>query len=360
MSGKRGGKKESAAVEEDAKVEAEAQALIQEQIDTTDVDGAFLRGLLVDITNEEDVVLVPLQEEQRNLDRVDYKLTFEMNDLFQREANGEDVKNIIKEKGEILKKIRDKKSTINTEIENKKKEYSQKQRELFYIDQKEKSGINLSWSVLSGIGKYEEAIKPQKEFIEKVWVPHTNNKNIDIEIKGTKGFGGFSDTNKSISVGREGIKGTTVVLHELFHQVESRNMGRKRARRDAAIALILKRTGKEKIEDVEIESMTYTDSSGKIIVARDKTNRQNVFIPSGVFKSDEEREKYSYAMRVYESDTEIRNGVRYINRNPSEGFGVEIPAVGIQQIYENPGKFAKEAPDMFDLTVNQFRGKLTL
>jgi hypothetical protein len=355
-------------VEEDAKVEAEAQALIQEQIDTTDVDGAFLRGLLVDITNEEDVALAEMREEDAKIEQARSVLVREMRGIHKQQTEASrDNPELLTEleenwnyKHKILAKLRERNIELKAQIEQKQEGYNLKRRSLFYVNPADKVEIELTvaGSKASGISGYMDThINPQREFLESIWSVKGGKKKFEINVHGHSGGGGTSFSGqKMVEIGTTTIE--TTPLHEFTHQLEDQTHGARARRAIRAKEIILKYTGKQKIEEVELERhISYVDSDGKPHYGKKK-----VYVPKGIFKTPEEQAKYGYTFRVYSNDIMEKGygrGKKYfITPRQTEQFGVEMPSTATEHIYRNPKKFAERFPEVFDMTVDLFRGKL--
>lgn len=365
MSSKRGGtgKREE---KKDEKVEAEATALIEKQ-DTTDVDGAFLRGLLVNLADEEEVELAPLLEEELRIEGARSILVKEMDEIHLQRGEAGDNEKLYQElddkwdeKHKILAKLYEKDRAIKKEINEKQAGYNLKRRSLFYINPADKVEIELTVGGSKGseISRYMDThINPQKEFLEGIWSSKWGKQKFEINVHGRSGSGGTSyPGQKLVEIGTDSIE--TTPLHEFTHQIESQTPGIRARRAIRAKEIILKYTGKQKIEEVELERhVSYVDSDGIAHYSNKK-----VFVPKGIFKTAEEESKYGYSFRVYDSDIKemgYGRGKKYfIKPTVTERFGVEMPSTAVEHIYKNPTKFAERFPEVFDMTMDLFRGKL--
>jgi hypothetical protein len=360
MSAKRGGtgKREE---KKDEKVEAEAQALIEKQ-DTTDVDGAFLRGLLVDITNERDVEINKITDEMDPVYRAISKTREEYQILLLDYESEQDatkkakIKREMDDKDKLARKLMEKREEAIERMTQKNDEYNKKQREIFYISPLEKIDIKLNVSKSMSGTTEDTLIKPQREFLESIWNLKGGKKEYEIKVEKRGGGGGTSyPGEKRVTLGTKNMAPTTP-LHEFAHQVEEQTPGLRKKRAEKTKEIILKYTGKQKLEDVELEKhVWYIDSQGK--EHYHKVGGKHVYVPKGIFKTREEQSRYGYDFRVYENDVQGLVKKR-IKPNVSEKFGVELVSTGVEHLYNEPAVFAKRFPEIFDMVVDITRGKI--
>lgn len=356
MSSKRGGtgKKEEKVNE---KIEAEAQALIEKQ-DTTDVDGAFLRGLLVNLADEEEVELAPLLEKRQKYNDAIDTTNNEILEIWNNRGNQtkEQLQVKMKPKKDLLEKLNEGRDILVKEIDETQIRHKIKQREIFYISPENKIEIKLN--VAPSLKSHMEShITPQKEFLESIWNLKGGQKEYEIKVEKQSSGGGASWTGqKKVTMGTSRMYETTP-LHEFAHQVEEQTHGARAKRALRTREIILKMTGKKKLEEVELEKhIWYIDSSGK--EHYHKVRGENIYVPKGIFKTKEEQSKYGYGFRVYEQDVQGWGKKKHIKPNVSERFGIELVSTGTEHIYNEPKKFAERFPEVFDMVVDLYRGKL--
>ena len=366
MPAKRGGVRTRPVVVE-PEPEPEAQALIQEQIDTTDVDGAFLRGLLVDITNEEDVALAELKEEERVASAARQKVIDELRNINREAKNARkrgdaekesELHKLYSEKYQIYNKLDEHRDEINKRLQLAREPYVTKHRGLFFVAPENQIEVKLN--ITAGLQKKTtvmDLINPQLEFLQKIWSGKAGQVKYDIKVEASAGGGGTSHTGqKRISLGTKNMVDTTPI-HEFAHQVEEQTPGLRKKRAERAKEIVLKYTGKQKIEDVELEKhIHYIDTSGKEHYR--KVGGKDVYVPKGIFKTREEQAKYGYVFRVYSEDIQSRFTHKRIKSNVGDRFGVEMTSETTEHIYDGPKEFAERFPEVFDMVVDLYRGKL--
>jgi hypothetical protein len=365
-------------------------------IDTSDLEGSLLRKVILDMGKARD--------DELNSARGELQKVRDMQDLVEK-----DLENIIDDISGFLEnntlmhpddrvvqpgtpeaedggyKRRYENEQRYMEMHEKGKEIRKKQKDLFEIGSKLQSHIKERETVHKeaiyktlevGEGKhlevdititkntqlveYEEKIQKQARFIEKLWVKYPDSEEkMHIHAKGKKGGGAFSSATKhEITLGLDYI--TTSPVHETVHQIEQRSKGAEKKRRDAYEEFLKKKLNVTDIGKVEVEKKIWyiEKSTGKKIYARDTTNKEPIYVPKGLFKSDEEQIEHGYAHRVYSHDVEERQGKKYIKLYPSRYLGIEIPTVGAEELYKDPVKYARDYPEEFDIVINTYRNKL--
>jgi hypothetical protein len=270
---------------------------------------------------------------------------------------------VVAEKNRLLDRLRTKYETVKTQVETKNKEHLEKQRELFYIKPAEKITINLDIPLGDMIESFLDThLKPQKEFLEKLWNIRGGRRTYKFKVEGRNEGGGtqYSFGNR-VEIGIQMI-GTTP-LHEFAHAIEDLTPQAKALRAEEARKIVLKYTGKSRIEEVELEKwVSHVDSQGTVHYYTGR-HGEFVFVPKGMFNTPEENRKYGYMFRVYDEDinqTGYGRGTKYhIRENVSSRFGIEMTSVGTEKIYKEPRSFANQYPEVFDMVVDLYRGKIT-
>jgi hypothetical protein len=403
MPAKRGGVR-TRPVEVDDRVEAEVQAIIQEPIDSTDVGGVVLRNLLVNISDQNEVELSPLLDEESRINDGRATTVLELRDIHDRQREiGEglrledrDYESIheahlqrpdavqdrprpegydqrkgnqaqldqldirYREKHELLERLRARDIEVKTELKEKRERHTERYRELFYVAPTERVGITLNVAQ-NVMGLMDTHLKPQKEFLEKIWNMRGGRQAYDIQVQSQLMGGGASypGTNR-VTIGLSNTSKTTP-LHEFTHKVEELTPGARAKRALRAKEIVLTATGKQRLEDVELERhISWIDYAG--VKHYQKVRGKYVYVPKGIFNTPQEQSDYGYMFRVYQQDineTGYGRGKKYhVRAYTSDQFGVEMPSKGTEHVYNEPVKFSKRFPDVFDLVIDLYRGKL--
>lgn len=363
-------------------------------VDTSDLNGKMLRSVLLDLHAIQESEISGIREERdsviemsnsagdeanRLADEIDgflgnnsimYSQDYEVQpgtpeaeepSYKRRVENEEKYRELDRKRRESMKanlELSEKASKLHEEMLKKEKEQKEKQKSIFYVGTQNQISLDLDITKGTELYKYKDKMQEQANFIEKLWVPYHSltDKKIKIHAKGKAGGGGAQIPGTiNVEIGLNRVYDTTA-MHEFAHSIEDQ-MGVSHARKEKAKKIILKRTKQKNIEDVEVKKqVSYVDSKGKEHYSS-SVRGEPIYIPKGIFTDVNEESRSGYMFRVYGHDVEERNGKKYIRRDPSHYIGIEMPSVGVERIYNEPVKFAKEYPDIFEIVVDTFRKK---
>lgn len=142
------------------------------------------------------------------------------------------------------------------------------------------------------------------------------------EVRALKGRAYYNPADNSFKVERNGDFGE--VIHEYTHFLEARNP----KMLTNSLAFLEYRTKGDKAQSM---NSAYTD--GRSFKASEVTKKDRFFTP--------------YCGKIYSNSGEYRNA-----------YASEIMSMGVQRLFTEPAKFAKEDREYFDFVVANMRGEL--